>query len=77
MFKVPICLSKHPANSCARWTECITGVSECSIKKCDKVREFRMDNSEWTGYRQRVSMEHKLCHYIFSTKVYAILYGWW
>jgi len=76
MFKVPICLSKHPANSSARWTECITDVSECSIKKWE-FREFRMDNSEWTGYRQGVSMEHKICHYIFSTKVYTILYGWW
>ena len=72
MFKVPICLSKHPANSSARWTE-----SECSIKKCGKLREFRTDNSEWTGYKQRVSMEHNICHYIFSTKVYKIMYGWW
>jgi len=43
MFKVPIYLSKHPANSSVRWTKCITSVSECSIKKCGKVREFRMD----------------------------------
>ena len=47
MFKVPICLSKHPANSSARLTKCIAGVSECSIKKCGKVQEFRMDAMEF------------------------------
>jgi hypothetical protein len=36
----------------------------------------KYENSERTGYRQRVSMEHNICHYIFSTKVYKIIYGW-
>jgi hypothetical protein len=36
----------------------------------------KYENSEWTGYKQRISMEHKICHYIFSTKVYKILHNY-
>ena len=63
MLKVPICLSKHHVNSSARWSECITGVSEYFIRKCGKVR-----NGQDTD--KRVSMEHKICEMSHQTSLF-------
>jgi hypothetical protein len=57
-----ICLSKHPANSSARWTECITGVSECSIKNAAKY-----ENSEWMPWNSNmIRIMNKIKTYQYS-----------